>query len=172
MHGATFTKEEKSKYGIFDDMKASSSAIVLLYLGMVAFTPTSGGQALHNCKTGNIYKTADHSDVKHIEVLFTDIHSALVTSDKKKLSELMHYPLSVGTLKGSFTVRSKAEFLGKYDMIISNDLRAFLLRQKARCVGEVGSRGFTLGSGQIWFDEFDPGDFKIFTINNVVYSTD
>jgi hypothetical protein len=99
----------------------------------------------------------------------TDLKAAVAKGDKKRVASMVHYPFSVATQDTQFTIRSEQEFVNKYDQIFPTPVRDLLSRQETRCISRVGSKGFTIGSGEIWFDRLQDGKVKIFSVNAVVY---
>jgi hypothetical protein len=68
-------------------------------------------------------------------------------------------------VKGRVSVRSAHEFVADYDKLFSVGLRQYILGHDSSCVHRVGDKGYTIGSGVLWFDIYDKGEFRIFTIN-------
>jgi hypothetical protein len=72
-------------------------------------------------------------------------------------------------MESTITIHTEQEFTDNYEKIFTKELREFLLRQEPPCISRVGAKGFSVGTGQIWFDQSDDGKFKIFAINAIVY---
>ena len=122
------------------------------------------------CKSGNLLQESDDSlIIEEMGRFLTELKTAVAKGDRSGVARLAQYPLPFATADAHFTIRSQQEFIEKYDQILPPPLRDLLLRQEARCVSRIGARGFTIGTGQIWFDRFPGGKVRIFGITAVVY---
>jgi hypothetical protein len=145
-----------------------ASFVALLSLPM--FAQSLKGDAPHDsCRLGNLYESSDPAKREAIAHFLTELKSAIKDGDKSRVAQLAHYPLSVETTNAEFTITSQKEFVNQYDRILPVELRTFLLKQQPRCVSRVGAKGFSVGTGQMWFDEYSDGRVRMFTINAIVY---
>lgn len=94
------------------------------------------------------------------------LQAAIKEDHRDKVAGFMHYPLLAGSNK-PVHVHSAREFIAGYDRLFPVDLRELILRQKLACIGRVGDKGFTIGNGELWFDEYEDGKVRAFTINPV-----
>lgn len=118
------------------------------------------------CTTGNLLAEPPNR-VKAITVFWDELEAAIRKNDKRRVANLISYPLSVSTWTAEFRVRSEGELISRYDEVFPKDLKKLLLRQRAECISRVGAQGFSIGHGEIWFDLFPNGKVRIFTINPV-----
>lgn len=88
--------------------------------------------------------------------------------NKAQISKMVSYPLLISTDAGKRKIRSEKEFMAEYGQIFTEQFKNLLLKQQPECVSRVGAQGFTIGRGEIWFDEFPNGAVKIFTVTPVV----
>lgn len=121
------------------------------------------------CKPGNLFSESSPRTIDEMERFLTELHTAVASGDKLRVAQLAHYPLSVATANSTFTVYSDQQFVTKYDEIFPVQVRVFLLKQEPQCVSHVGARGYSIGTGQIWFDKYPNGAIKIFSVNAIVY---
>jgi hypothetical protein len=124
------------------------------------------------CKRGNLMSEKDPSTIALMERFLNDLKSAVAGGEKKRVATLAKYPLSFSTADQKVIIRSEQELVEKYDQIFVPELKALLLTQTKECIGRVGAKGFTIGSGQIWFDKVPDGKVKMFGITAVVYPDD
>ena len=136
---------------------------------MIAAPPIRAGVQTTACKPGNLYKEGPARGVVITNFLLR-LKGAIKDGDKSKVSDFIHYPLSVATAHKSFAVGSAKGFVANYERILPASLRNFILAQQPQCVSRVGVQGFSIGNGQIWFDQFPDGKVRIFSVNAVVYS--
>ncbi len=122
-----------------------------------------------SCKRENLYENNDYAKKETIVLFLTELQYAIKEGDKPRVAKLVHYPLSVQTTNAEFNIASQKEFIKQYDRILPIELKSFLLKQQPQCVSRVGAKGFSIGSGQLWFDEYPDGEVRIFAINAIVY---
>jgi len=147
--------------------------IVVIMILVVASTstlaPSGGGdRRASGCKSGNLHES-DPSVIEEMGHFLSELKTAVAKDDKRRVARIVRYPLSFSTADAKFTIRSEQEFLEKYDQILPVQLRDLLLRQETRCISRVGATGFTIGTGQVWFDRFQDGKVTIFGVTAVVY---
>jgi hypothetical protein len=121
------------------------------------------------CKSGNLLQESDQTLIEEIQRTLAELRTAVAKGDKRGVARLVHYPLHFATADTEFTINSQQEFLTKYDQILPPPLRDLIRRLETRCISRVGNKGFTIGTGQVWFDRFPDGKVKIFAVNAVVY---
>jgi hypothetical protein len=121
-----------------------------------------------SCKPGNLEQEAP-STVRAMSDFIEDLKAAIARKDKQGVAKMIEYPLSFASASQNVEVRSEEQFIAQYDKLLPENLKKFLLKQQSSCISRVGAKGFTVGSGQIWFDQFPDGKVKIFTITAVVY---
>lgn len=97
-------------------------------------------------------------EVKNIQTFIQCIKKG----DKDKLSTMAQYPLLVKD--GKVKVKSKADFVKKYDLIFDKKLTQIILESKVSDWDRVGSKGVMLNEGEIWFNE---GAIKLITVNGL-----
>ncbi len=95
--------------------------------------------------------------------LLNDLKAALIQDDKNKIADLISYPLRVNDAnsKRHVIVKSKTEFLQKYDTLFSTP-------NKKRLLGSnnifCNFQGAMLGGGAVWFKTKE-NSAKIYVIN-------
>ena len=154
-------------------MKSSILLIVVLTamsLGCLAQSAQETGQA-SGCKPGNL----SQSDAKTLEEMTSFLHdlkAAVARDDKQQVAGMARYPLAFSTAQDKVMIRSAQELVRKYDQIFTPQIKNLLAKQEAACISRVGAQGFTIGTGQIWFDKFPDGKVKLFTVTAVTYSNE
>ncbi|MGB8495796.1 MAG: hypothetical protein WCE53_15455 [Candidatus Acidiferrum sp.] len=151
-------------------MKRLGLGILILALANAGtFAQSTGGETSPTgCKTGNLEQERAPV-IESMRHFLAELKTAIRKGDKREIARMVQYPLNFSTMDATTTIHSEQEFIDKYDRILPKELKEFLLRQEPQCIGRVGARGFSVGSGEIWFDIFDDGKVKIFAINAVVY---
>ena len=119
-----------------------------------------------SCRTGNLNHESP-ATIKAVSLFLDELKTAIRKSDKQRVAKIVFYPLSVATPTAETTVKSEEEFAKRYDEVFPQALRSLLLKQRPGCVGRVGAKGFTIGTGEIWFDLYPDGKVRIFSINPV-----
>lgn len=119
------------------------------------------------CGAGTL-ETESPETTKSLSVFLETLKSALSSKDKQKLADMSAYPLHVATATRKFTIRSREEFMQKYEQIFPKRLVEFLEALQPPCIGRMGAQGFTVGHGEIWFDRYPDGTVRFFSINPVV----
>ncbi|MGA9039960.1 MAG: hypothetical protein WB421_05440 [Terriglobales bacterium] len=142
--------------------------IILFMFGMASILLNAQSSPTFKCASGNLSEekpaTADA-----IKTFWEKLESALEKNDKRSLSKMAHYPLSVFSAN-KFSVQSETDFIKDFDRIFPKNLREMLIRQRSECISRVGAQGFSVGSGQIWFDQYPDGKVRFFSVNAVVYA--
>jgi len=151
-------------------------AALVLFIGKPLFSQTA--EISQSAKTDHPAgcKADARSDVP--SAVFSDNIAALtyflnglqvaIKEDRPdKVAKFMHYPLLAGSYK-PIHVHSEREFIAGYDKLFPADLRQLILRQRPACIHWGGSQGFTIGLGSLWFDVYDDGKVRAFTINPVL----
>jgi hypothetical protein len=152
-------------------MKYHVPMIALLLTSYLSAAAQSKDEKHVECRQGNLLEE-DRSTVVQMGHFLDQLQAGISHNDKRRVARLAHYPLSVATAESEFTIRSEDEFISTYDKIFPTQLKKFLLRQETRCISWVGTKGFTIGSGQIWFDKVSDGTVRMFSINAIVYPDD
>lgn len=151
------------------EMQRSIFALLIASISLSALAQVPKNQETpKGCKVGNLYGSGDPA-TGTVTKFFADLRIAIKNGDKTRVAQLAHYPLLVSTRETEFTVHSQKQFVKQYDQILPANLQSFLLKQSPECVSRVGVKGFSIGSGQLWFDEYPDGRVRMFTINAIVY---
>jgi hypothetical protein len=147
--------------------------VIATFMALLSFSAFAQGSPSNlppgSCTPGNLYESSDRAKSEAMAHFLTELKAAIKDGDKSRVAQLTHFPLSVETANAEFTIDSQKEFLKQYDRILPDELRTFLLKQKPQCISRVGAQGFSIGTGQIWFDEYPDGKVRMFTINAIVY---
>jgi hypothetical protein len=128
----------------------------------------AGDKGTAGCRPGNLQESTP-SLIGDMGRFLADLKTAVAKGDKQRVARMVHYPLAFSTADAGSTIRSENEFIEKYDQILPIPLRDLLQRQETRCISRVGAKGFTIGTGEVWFDKFQDGTVKIIGITSVVY---
>ena len=86
---------------------------------------------------------------KHI-AFFHQLKDSVVRDERKKVAELVHYPLNVYIRDKHIIVRSKGEFLKRYREVFNENVVRAIKSQEAKDLF-ANWRGVMLGKGQVWF---------------------
>ena len=109
------------------------------------------------------------------------MHCRRITATKYRSS--FSIPLLARLHDKNIKIRTKRELLANFDAIFDKGARCVVTRAKDKDVWG-NSRGFTVGGGAVWFDDFSPpgtnddvkapdfwtkGTFLIMTVNNEAF---
>ncbi len=89
----------------------------------------------------------DHRVYKNF---FFQLKDAVLKNQRKQVSELIDYPLSVYGKEYKYVIQGKTEFLKLYDAIFSPDMLAVLKKQQFEDLFAKWS-GVMIGQGEVWF---------------------
>jgi len=133
-----------------------------LAVSVVAQTPQASGQ--RPCK-GDTVDREGVATASKSRAFLAGLKAAIEAGDKEEVSKMMHYPLRLNTAAGNFQIRTRAEFLSRYNQIIDSEVIATIQDEmSSRCLFS-NYQGFMIGDGQLWFQEISPGEFRVNTIN-------
>ncbi len=119
------------------------------------------------CTPGNLKDSGPETDAA-IEGFWQDFQASLRSNDKGRIAKMVDYPVEVFS-GNKFEIHNEQEFVRYFNKIFPKNLREMLLRQQVDCIHRVGSKGFSVAHGQLWFDEYSDGKVKIFGVTAVVY---
>ena len=93
------------------------------------------------------------------------LQTAVHEGDKTKVASMASYPLLVIHGGRKTRIKTKAEFLAKYDTIFDAHVQKAIAQQSARCL--FGNyQGAMIGDGELWFAQQQDGVMKIITVNS------
>src|SRR3954471_1127771 len=133
---------------------------VLFISLFIFFTTTLIGQTTGkkgpDCTEGNL-ATSSTKTKQTIDHFLAELNASLAKQDKQAVANLMAFPLLAVDCHKKFHIRSRAEFVRRFNQIFDKSMVEFLGAQKASCVSRVGAHGLMAGNGEIWFDEYPDG---------------
>ena len=93
------------------------------------------------------------------------LRNAVQRNEKKQVASMVRYPISIHFADKTTVIRNADEFTRNYRRIVSDSVKAEIIDEKSsRCLF-ANSQGFMVGDGEVWFQEFPQGVFKIITFN-------
>jgi hypothetical protein len=93
------------------------------------------------------------------------LRNAVQRNEKKQVASMVRYPISIHFADKTTVIRNSDEFTRNYRRIVSDSVKAEIIDEKSsRCLF-ANSQGFMVGDGEVWFQEFPQGVFKIVTFN-------
>lgn len=115
----------------------------------------------------NKYYVAGINDAAAFEAAFKEIQKYIAEDNKEKVAEYVHYPLNVFGNDSKASIKDKAEFIAKYDKIITPEVKRAVAAQRVEELF-VNYKGVMIGDGQVWIVPVTETteQYKIFTINN------
>ncbi|HEY1722643.1 MAG TPA: hypothetical protein VGG27_15470 [Magnetospirillaceae bacterium] len=125
----------------------------LLFAGLFAAACLGSGAASSQpaCPHG------DQSDISKKDVAFArDMQQAMEHDDREWFADHTHYPMrySFGAYQKTLFIRSRAEFLAKFDkLFIYNTIFAIRHTRPDCLLKEMGN--VMMGDGEVWFGPFD-----------------
>jgi hypothetical protein len=129
--------------------------------GLLEAQAASGTQACGGNSTVDVLgaKTAMSA-----RAFLAQLQAAVQSNNKEQIEGMISYPLLVLRSGKRTRIRQKQAFLANYGQIFSTPIRDAILHQTAQCLFG-NSSGAMAGSGEVWFREQAPGQWKIITIN-------
>jgi hypothetical protein len=129
--------------------------------GLLEAQAASGTQACGGNSTVDILgaKTAMSA-----RAFLAQLQAAVQSNNKEQIEGMISYPLLVLRSGKRTRIRQKQAFLASYGQIFTTPIRDAILHQTAQCLFG-NSSGAMAGSGEVWFREQAPGQWKIITIN-------
>jgi hypothetical protein len=92
------------------------------------------------------------------------LQAAAAKNDKSAVASMISYPVMVIHGARRTRIKTKAEFLAKYDTIFNSHVLQSIAQQSAKCL--FGNyQGAMIGTGEVWFSEQQNGTMKIITVN-------
>ena len=136
-------------------------ATILGLLASLACTPVWSQTAKPDltCSPGNLQQVQPEV-AQEVSQFLLALQSAVKSNDKDAAAQLFNYPFAVHLKNGRFNVRTPEDFVKKYDRIFPKELVNVISSQKVECINQVGSKGFMLDRGEIWFDKFPNGKMQ------------
>ncbi len=92
------------------------------------------------------------------------LQAAVQSNNKQEIAGMIGYPLLVLQDGKRNRISRKEAFLANYDRILGTAVRDAILHQTAECLFG-NSSGAMVGSGEVWFREQAPEQWKVITIN-------
>jgi hypothetical protein len=148
-------------------LKCLIVATLLVFVNLSSQAQSSVVGLPFSCKVGNLSEQSPDT-IRAMSAFLTELKDAVEKNEKRRISEMADYPMSVSTTKGKLVVHSASEFVTNYAKLFTPEIRTLLLRQQPECISRVGAQGFTISRGEIWFDIFPDNKIKIIGIVPVV----
>ena len=138
--------------------------LLVLVFAANSWAQASRTNSLSPCGTSNL-KEESANTVASIETFWQAFKSAVENEDRRALAKMVHYPLLVSMPNRKFYIRSEKDFIKRFTQIFPKNLRVLLLNQPPECINRIGTQGFSLGNGELWFDQYQDGKVRFFTVN-------
>lgn len=106
---------------------------------------------------------------KMSRAFLAELQTAVHDGDKTKVASVISYPLMVIHGSRRTRIKTKTEFLAKYDTIFDANVQKAIAQQSAKCL--FGNyQGAMIGNGEVWFSQQQDGSMKIITVNSTASS--
>jgi hypothetical protein len=92
------------------------------------------------------------------------LQAAVQSNNKEEVAGMISYPLLILRDGKRTRIARKDALLSNYDRVFTAPVRDAILQQTAECLFG-NSSGAMVGSGEVWFREQAPEQWKIITIN-------
>jgi hypothetical protein len=92
------------------------------------------------------------------------LQAAVQSNNKEQVAGMISYPVLIMRDGKRTRIPRKEAFLASYERIFTTPVRDAILHQTAQCLFG-NSLGAMVGSGEVWFREQAPEQWKIITIN-------
>ncbi|WP_019910337.1 hypothetical protein [Paenibacillus sp. HW567] len=113
--------------------------------------------------TNNPYEVAGISNPIVFEHNFSLLQKVVTEGKKSEVAKLMVYPLKVNTKGKTIEIKTKKDFIAKYNQIMTAKVKKALLAQKVDKVF-VNWEGVMVGDGELWIGQFGQ-QVGVFVIN-------
>ncbi|MHA6529310.1 hypothetical protein [Paenibacillus sp. BAC0078] len=111
----------------------------------------------------NPYEVAGIKNPIVFEHNFSLLQKVVKEGKKSEVANLMVYPLKVNNKGKTIEIKTKKDFIAKYDKIMTAKIKKALLAQKVDKVF-VNSKGVMIGNGELWIGQFGE-QVGVFVIN-------
>ena len=131
---------------------------------LVAALIAASASAQSSARQSGLSVDVSHTDSGTVQRFVDSLHAIVRRSDRRALARLLDYPILAWDGAQNRRIRSEAEFLQRYDAIVSPALRRSIA---AVTVDSLFSnwQGVMFDNGRVWFHTVSPGVLKIATIN-------
>lgn len=113
--------------------------------------------------TNNLYEVAGIDNPIVFEHNFKLLQKYVKEGKKSEVANLMVYPLKVNNRGKTVEIKTKKDFIAKYDKILTAKVKKALLAQKVDKV-VVNWKGVMIGNGELWIGQFGE-QVGVFAIN-------
>jgi len=137
-----------------------------LFLSILILLTCSSTYSLEIKQDEGKYRLADIENDRVFEKWFKNLQLLITQNQREKVANLVHYPLNIILDKREMKIKSKKEFLSKYNSLITSEVKKVIVSQKIRNL-TVTSEGVMIGTGQMWINVLDNEEgYWITAINN------
>lgn len=120
---------------------------IILFIPTVAFEATAMNDTDQSTEQRLDNLFGEHQVYK---AFFFQLKNAVLKNQRKQVSELIAYPITIYGNEQRFVIKSKAEFLMLYDAIFSPNMLAVIEKQAFKDLF-AKSQGIMMGQGEVWF---------------------
>jgi hypothetical protein len=132
-------------------------------LSAVLIAPAYGQATTADCGHSTVADFSPSLQPK-AESFLAALKAAVKAQDKRKVAEMIRYPLLVNMLRGHRQIRTSAQLIAEYDRLFTPSIRKVIEEQSPRCLF-ANWQGVMIGDGEAWFEEQPTGGMKIKTLN-------
>ncbi|RXZ77786.1 hypothetical protein EBB07_27310 [Paenibacillaceae bacterium] len=100
----------------------------------------------------NPYDNAGIDDPKEFTNFLDQLQKHVAKNNKAAVAELVSYPLRVNHDGKSLIIKTKKDFIARYNQIFTDEIKKKLLAQQADTVF-VNWKGVMVGDGEIWIGQ-------------------
>ncbi len=111
----------------------------------------------------NPYEAAGIKNAIEFEHFFNKLQKDVSKGNKSEVANTIAYPLKVNSKGKSIEIKSKKDFIAKYDIIITANVKKKLLAQKVDIV-VANWKGVMIGDGALWVGQFGE-QIGVFAVN-------
>ena len=123
--------------------------------------PSSRGQGVENR-----FAVAGVDDPRQVEEFLSELKDAVERDERARVASLVSFPMRLNSARRKALVRSRRDFLRRYESIFTHEIKQVLKGQRESELF-VNSEGVMVGAGEIWFAPVGrDGRLKIVTVNN------
>ncbi|MFF2092225.1 hypothetical protein [Paenibacillus sp. NPDC058174] len=114
-------------------------------------------------KQNNPYEVAGIDNAAAFSKYFSKLQKEVKANKKEAVADLVAYPLRVNSSGKSIEIKTKKQFIAKYNQIFTDKVKKKLLAQKEDELF-VNWKGVMVGDGEVWIGQFGK-KIGVFAIN-------
>lgn len=143
------------------------TVLLVVFCATPAILAAQAGSSTSPCEGNSTIDVLGTKTATSARAFLTQLQAAAQSNNKEEIAGMISYPLLILRDGKRTRISRKEAFLANYDRILTAPVRDAILHQTPQCLFG-NSSGAMVGSGEVWFREQAPDQWKIITINETV----